>query len=314
MEVKLGKQMLIQVWDEKETVIINKRGKVIVQPEDHGFNGVPFVRLAYEENDALGCKPPIGHAFMFDIVMGALGLLEWTSMLAEAGHLHLDLKVIANKKTIENVKRDGIGNATWIEEAPTPEGMVGSTAGTRYMDTPSTEIDVLDRIVHERKIEELTETARLRNPQDVRVQSGVAKIIDMIPEDGVISEISQFMVDSEIRIIGCLASFQDKEPTIEVKYPTIVDAKSITAATSEAQSVKTAIKSGDLPSSKTGDEMLSVRLYRKALPDLTDGEYKTIEAEIKAAKIIDPAMAGGSASQDMTTQGKTVDLLSSVTA
>lgn len=285
IERTVGDKKLIDYYDDTWFGTFRDTGTPVVPLVKHGFERIPILRFAYAENDALGCQPPIGHGFMSDVNTCALGLLECVSSLFEAVGIHLRLKLIVNEPTMKMLQETGMGNATPLVEKSDPKIENGAVGQTRYLTTPNTEIDILRDLTYVQKKDELYELAGLRNPSKVNVQSGTAKMIDMIPEDETKEAVSAYLGKCDKDIVDLMASplpsYNPKK--IEVKYPTIVDGKTIADTTSETEAVSGAIKTGGLPRSKTGDQLLSERLYTKALPDADEKTLKTISEEIKSS-------------------------------
>lgn len=276
LEAREGKKAVLECYDRTNRWMSDTNGKQRTVPEPHGFNRVPFLRFAFEENDAYGSVPPVGHAFMADVLQATLGALEFTSMLVEAGHIHLNLKLVTDEKTKQKIEERGLGNTEVIPQAKTPDAT--NAIQTRYLETPSTEITVLERLVYERKADEIYEIARLRRANHTFVESGAAKEVERIPEDGVLTEIRNYFywIDSE-----CVAFMAEAEETdAEVTWPEVKDGKTLGDVAKDIAEANTAL--ADLPRSRTADNLLAMSVLRKALPSLEAKDYNAIMAELSA--------------------------------
>ncbi|HEY3875559.1 MAG TPA: hypothetical protein VGM92_08775 [Candidatus Kapabacteria bacterium] len=287
--------MRIEYYDDTNYVVFDKKGvagktgtgidkklKQVSEPALHGFGEVPFRRFAYSENNALLGEPKIGESRTADVIRGCKGLLHWISMQVEAAHIHLRLQLVGPKKTLDAINENGMGNRSYI-----PEDSGGlPTAGhpVRYLEKPRTEFDILDRIVYERKVNEIYEDARLRDPSIRKAaESGFAKMLDMIPDLGVNKENRDYLMQCDEEILELIANPDGKDKIeIVVTYPDSFDIKSVNEKIKETTDMYSTIIDGRLPRSKTADQMVSRELYLQRLQSLSEAEQKTLDTELKA--------------------------------
>lgn len=277
-----------EIWDNESTVTINKEGKVIIPKQLHGFKKCPFIRVTWRENKAVEGQPKPGYAFMFNITMQTLSLLTWIGQLQESALFHLYPKLVWSEDTKKKTQaQGGIGVDTPITEAATPD----QGPGTRYLTMPGTEIETLERVTFDRKQASIYRTARLRDRSTEKSQSGISKMMDMIPEVSILKSIARFISRYDKHIITFMAEawIETLKPEqVSVTYPKTFDNKSVTEVMQQVASYQALMDESSLPSSPTAQRILSKKVTIAQLgdlTDLTDELRKQIEKEIDDAPI-----------------------------
>jgi hypothetical protein len=212
-----GEDRRFEVYDRRGYMIVNGDGKIIEQYKLHGFDRIPLMRFLWDENYGIPGTPRLGQSMMSDIIRLSYGAMNFTSSLVEAAHVHARLKMVVTEETKKEMQKTGVGNRQLVVAKG---GRVGDQVfQPYYMQTPNTEIKILDQIVYERKQDEIYHAARLKNPKDVKVQSGVAKFMDLIPEDGVLHDIADKLESAELRMAEVLAVGPFKSKKVNIEYP-----------------------------------------------------------------------------------------------
>lgn len=295
----------IHILTEEVTIIkcINKKlegslEKVI----PHNFGKVPMVRVAYRENMAskgnYGVTPyndinrmvkglfgnyyenTIGHAFMYNIIQLSIANLQYSSMLVEASYMHLFPKVVMNEDTAEAMKQNGTGASQIILERGG-----NNYVATRYLETPTMEIEHLSKIRYEYAPQAIAQAARLRDVPNSAPQSGIAKLMDAVPEHGVMSKIAQFLEMYDRKITQLIADGQlatQQRLPVNVSYPISFEMKGTQEIMQEATTLGSILSSGNLPSSITAAGELTKKIWRVSLPGIEPEMLKRIEGEIDA--------------------------------
>jgi len=291
------KETIIRAKDKKSDKLQDRlQAKVL----PHNFGRVPMVRIAYSENMAsignYGSYPyndlnrmvkglfgsyyenTIGHAFMYNIIQLSIANLQFTSMLVEAGYMHLFPKVVMSQDTAESTSKQGTGASQVIVERGG-----SSYVATRYLETPAMEIEMLTKIKFELAPQNIAHAARLRDVSTVTTQSGIAKLLDAVPEHGVMSEIAQFFQSADRKITQLIADGQlvtSGTKPVTVTYPISFEMKSAQEIMTEATTLGQILSSGSMPTSITAAGELTKKIWRATLPGIDSKLLKTIEQEI----------------------------------
>jgi hypothetical protein len=275
--------------DKQQTINLKKQ-------EEHGFSMCPFVRVVWRENKVYDGEPKPGQAMMHGIVKRSKGALTLKSMEMENMHFHLYPKEAAGEETAKNIIEQGQGadKLTIVGKASD-----GSTEPfPSYIQTDVKPIEVLERINYERIPAIMYHMARLRDRYTQKTQSGVAKAFDMVPEIQVLTSIADFWKKADMRILKLLADgFKLKNASPIAEYPKSFQVKSVAEILQEIAELTKIMDDSSLSQSKTANEIISERLYKGLLPDLTDSQYAEILKEIKEYKPLPPvemtALAAG---------------------
>jgi hypothetical protein len=268
--------------------VVNEDGTsfTINSRKAHGFNRCPVVRIAYEDNAAyadVGATTPVGHAMMKEIVSLAIADLQYRSMLVEAGYAHLFYKVVMGEETAKQSISDPMGNSSVIIEAE------GENGKTRYMATPSFEIQALKDIVFTLIPAQIYQQARLRDNSVTIAQSGLAKTFDLVPETGVLSAIAEFLSVADEKIVDLLADAWLGKKAVEMRkkstvtYPASFDVRSPLETMGQfSQFVGMAIAS-PLPTSKIAIREMVKDVQRSMLPNASSELLQKIDEETDKA-------------------------------
>lgn len=246
----------------------------------HGFSRCPVVRIAYEDNASyadVGIATPVGHAMMHEIVSLSIAELQYQSMLIEATYAHLFYKVVMGQETATQSMMQGIGNSTVLIETPEEKGI------TRYMPTPSYEINALINLIENVSPKRIYQMARLRDHSAVIAQSGLAKTFDMVPETGVLTDISTFLSDADARIVDLLASASLGPTAVEAKigvvYPASFDVRGPLDMLGQFSQFTGMAVTQPLPTSKTAIREMMKDMQRSLLPNADSETLQEIDLE-----------------------------------
>lgn len=269
------------IYDEltKYTVRVADRKAALVAEEFHGHKNVPFVRISWADNNSVEGRPKPGYSMMYDVINKTIGAMVWLSMLHESGLFHLFPKLVTDARTFDSIQKAG-GDLSVNKVIKEEIGPDGGALATRYLDMPSTEFDLLDKIYYERIPNSIYRAARLRDRSTEKSQSGISKLFDMVPEISVLSSIAQYFQRFEAEIIRKMADVFDAGSDVVVQYPTTFDVKSVNEILSEVGQLVETLDKTSLPESKTAAQKIALELYRRILPNLTSEELKKIEQEV----------------------------------
>jgi hypothetical protein len=222
---KKGSDITYEIITETERLLVNTDGKVIEPATPHGFPSCPVVRMVAEENHSL--EGDCGHAFMSPVVQLTLANLNVDAMSVEAAVAHLSPKLVTDKKTADNIKATGIGNYNLIIEG---DGSPQSpTNVTRYLQMNGFEFNHLREWGFEALPEQIMEEARLRDRNSTRETSGYAKLLDSVPEIGVIKAVARYFQTYENHILPLVCEAYQTGLTGTAVYPKYDDLeKSVT--------------------------------------------------------------------------------------
>lgn len=189
------------------------------EPVHHNLGFCPVVRIAYEENVEIATLEgtPAGHSFLYPIVQLTTADLQFRSMLTEAGYDHLHYQIAMTETTAKKTAMTGAGSDMPIIEIPEDRG------STRYLSKPSFEMQTLRQIVHEDNPKEIFEAARLQGRFSNSAQTGAARMADLYPENGVLTNLAAYLWDLDDRIVQMLA--RALRLNASVRWPTIFDTR-----------------------------------------------------------------------------------------
>lgn len=263
----------IEIITPNEIVIYDRKSEEMQSnPNPLGF--VPVMRFYDKVEHA--CDGKVGRAMLQEVIDKTLYGLQWLAMLAEAGWLHLNLKMIAGPDTAQLIKKAGLSNSKVIVESADKENYVE----TRYLEIPTAEMDILDKINYERIPDSVMLAARLRDRTTDKSLSGFAKWLDSKPEFGMLKYVSTFFKRVDIGIIGmlmrCYKRTPNKQAPSKVVYPSAFDVKN----TSEIIADLATASQATIIQSATGNGEIAKSYYRASLPNADIGIIKSIEGEI----------------------------------
>lgn len=243
----------------------------------HNMGFCPIIRAAYEENVEISLLEgtPVGHSFMYPVIMLATGDMQDRSMLTEAVHDHMSYQMIMGMKTATETFKSGLGSDMPIIESPEEHGT------TRYLSKPSLEIEQLRKLVFEDNPKEIYETARLQSRFSSSAQTGAARAFDLWPENGVLTTIANYFWDIDDRIVQMLAKAMNV--TAEVTYPTVFDTRTPSDTLRDAQAYISLIKDG--PASESAIRETFNAATHAVMPGLSSEKLARFDNETKGAPI-----------------------------
>lgn len=281
------------VYDEKYVYELEPDGHNVygqIGEKLHGFSECPFVRTVWKENKYVIGEIKPGQAMMYSIIKKSRGALSFMSMMLENIHFHLFPKLAMSETTYKNVLEQGIGATQTIVEGVDATDKADGT--TRYIETSTKEIEILDEIVHERIPTVIYRRARLRDRSTEKTQSGFSKAFDMVPEVAVLTEIAEYFYKSDCKILELLAEgFQIQEDKIELVYPHVFNVKSTAEILQEVTSFTQTMDKSSLQQSPMANLELAMRIYQQMIPDKDPEWYEEVRKELENYKQPEPAPA-----------------------
>ena len=247
------------------------------EPYRHNLGFCPCVRIAYEENVEIVTLEgsPVGHSFMFPILQMTWADLQYRSMMTEAGYDHLHYQIVMSEKTAKTTAMTGMGSDMPIIEGSQEHG------STRYLSKPSFEMQTLRQIVKEDNPKEIFEAARLQGRFSNSAQTGAARMADLYPENGVLTNIAQYFWDLDDRILQMLARAMGV--TVDVRWPTIFDTRGPSEALQDAQTLLN--MAPKLPTSPSAIKEMTKNLQHIILPGMPSGQLAKFDKETDRAPI-----------------------------
>lgn len=276
--MQLNSQGVIYYTSEKETDGNTKWWPVNDgEPYRHNLGFCPAVRIAYEENVEIATLEgtPSGHSFMFPLIQMTWADLQYRSMMTEAGYDHLHYQIVMSEKTAKTTAMTGMGSDMPIIEGSEEHG------STRYLSKPSFEMQTLRQIIKEDNPKEIFEAARLQGRFSNSAQTGAARLADLYPENGVLTNIAQYFWDLDDRILQMLARAMDV--SVDVRWPTIFDTRGPSEALQDANLfVALAPK---LPVAPSAIKEMTKNLQHVVLPGMPSGMLAQFDKETDRAPI-----------------------------
>jgi len=264
----------VEVLDNGFVYKLDRKGTSIGTPQAHGFQTIPCIRAVYKENKAY--PAPVGHAYLHEVVQKSLACLQYTSMLVEAGYFHLSLQLVMGQRTFDNTNGQLGNDRVIIEEA-------GDEPQTRFLAKPDLEFSTLVDLVFDKIPKAIYRAARLRDRSTEQNISGVAKLLDAVPELAALSSIATYFHKVDEQATSIIASaYEGKEILTDIAYPNNFDMRSSEEIMASVISVADASsKSDDIPISRTLYKSLMVQAAKTMLPDAAPKLLSEIEKEFE---------------------------------
>jgi hypothetical protein len=270
--------------------LVDKNGKLRTDTEEpmyeHGFidemgkPSAPLRRHYYRKSYSIG-RGAIGRAFFQQIQQKSIAGLQFVAMFIEAAYQHLSMKLKMSKQTADATADEGggigLGNFDLIIEEGGP-----NSVPTAYVAMPAMELQTLMKLIYEVMPEIMFRLARLRLPGSGTAASGIAKLMEAIPELNAITKaIETVWQFDELTVKFIAANFKpSRGKKVVVSYPSTSDVRSTTEKMTDVATLATTIASGKIPSSPTLLGEIMKRLFRSLLPDLPEEKFKVGEKEI----------------------------------
>jgi hypothetical protein len=265
---------VLRIIDDTYIYEVDKQGAIT--STEHKFDKIPVLRISWRDNAAF--KKLIGEAYLSEVTLASFANLQWKSMLVEAGKMHLSLNLIMGDLTFQNTGGK-IGNDRVIKE----EG--GSDQpSTRYLEMPDTQIRVLVDLVYNYIPKTVYRVARLRDRSTEQNLSGIAKIMDAVPEFSALAGVANVFQAVDHDLCSRIASkYKGIDTELVVKYPSTFDLKSVgEIMTNLVEMVDAQAASEDVPRSPALMKELFLSAARTMLPDASDLLLKQITLDVDA--------------------------------
>lgn len=263
--------------------------QVMLESTEHGFNEIPVVRMAFQENYGL-CSGThkIGRAYNSNIIRKSIGCVQFISLFVQAIDYHLFYKVVGSQETADATT--ALADDKFIVEKPTkvddrPEGNA-VVIPTRYLSLPSVELDKFIEIIYERIPDSIARDAGLR-PVGGKVSSGVSKIMDAIPELATIKRIAKFIMFGDERIARRITYKYNPAyvADLSVEYDLTFDVRSISEQMQDWTLFIASLTNANLPKSELGIREMTKRVYDGFLTGMDNDKRELVHNEIDNAPI-----------------------------
>jgi hypothetical protein len=248
--------------------------------DQYGNPAAPLRRHYYRKAYSIG-RGVVGRAFFQQIQLKSIAGLQFISMFIEAAYQHLSMKLKMSKQTADATADEngaiGTGNFDIIIEEGGP-----SSVPTGYIAMPAMELQTMMKLIFEVLPEIMFRLARLRLPGSTTAATGIAKLMEAIPELNAITKaietVWQFDEDTVKFIAANFKGAQGKK--VVVSYPSNHDVRSTTEKMADIATLAETISTGKVPSSPTLVGEIMKRLFRAILPDISKELLDKGEKEI----------------------------------
>jgi len=279
MGSEIVKKNQYKIWDANEWVLIKEQNEGAFEITDsgvHNLGQVPFIRFRF--NDSMLKNETVGLSEVRNIVGLAQWQYELISMLDTNILAHVFVMLIGGKKTVEWISENGVGAFNLIPEDPEDN--------TRRLDVGTNAIQFLKDLIFTDIPQKMDYIGRVKDRSasgKSQIESGIAKIMDTVPEVINLRKKAKSFQDLEIQIMQLMSKWMDINPDgIDIKYPVSFELQSPAEILEEMNKLFEL----DMGSVKF-NQSSAMRYIRSRLGNINTKLLKAITEEIEAT---DPAL------------------------